>query len=285
MTLTGMGEPYKQSFGPFAPEVYRAPYPYEYRGWSTERALDGLRTLFATTVAPDRVAAFVIECELGDGGFVPAPTEFMQELRRIADEHGILLVCDEIQTGFGRTGRMFAFEHSEISPDLVVVGKALAGGLPLSAVVGRSDVMEAPEPGGLGGTFAGHPIACAAGLAVLDILDEEGLVARSAQLGEIMRRELVAIQEAHPVVDDVRGLGTMIALELVSDPHTREPDAGLVDCVLAEARQRGLIVIRCGIHRNVVRLLPPLVVSDADVRLGLWRLSEAIVSAVEEART
>ena len=188
MTLTGISTPYKQSFGPFAPEVYHAPYPYEYRGWTTERAIADLRRLFATEVAPERIAAFVIEPQLGDGGFVPAPADYLRALRTIADTYGIVLVCDEVQTGFGRTGRMFAYEHAGIEPDLVVVAKSLAGGLPLSGVVGHAELMDAPEPGGLGGTYAGHPLACAAALAVLDLFEEEGLLETRSAAGRCPAR-------------------------------------------------------------------------------------------------
>ena len=169
MTLTGKAHPYRQNFGPFAPEIYHAPYPYTYRGWTAERSLEALQNLFLTSVTPEQVAAIIIEPVLGEGGFVPAPPEFLQALREICDIHGILLIADEIQSGFGRTGRMFAVEHSGVTPDLITVAKSMAGGLPLAAVIGRAEVMDAPEPGGLGGTYAGNPVACAAGLAVLDV--------------------------------------------------------------------------------------------------------------------
>jgi 4-aminobutyrate aminotransferase/(S)-3-amino-2-methylpropionate transaminase len=281
MTLTGMSAPYKQSFGPFAPDIHHAPYPYEYRGWTTERALGALRELFATTVTPDRVAAILIEPQLGDGGFVPAAPEFLRALRAICDEHGIVLISDEIQTGFGRTGRMFGFEHAGIQPDLVLLAKGLAGGMPLSAVVGDARMMDAPEPGGLGGTYGGNPLACAAALAVLDVFEHEDLLARASGLGAALREGLDQLFAAHRCIGDVRGLGPMLAFEVVRSRDTREPDAALTTAILDAARERGLIVIRCGIYRNVVRLLPPLVTTDADARAAIRILDEAIVAAYD----
>ncbi len=284
MTLTGINAPYKQRFGPFAPDIHHAPYPYEYRGWTTERALDRLQELFDSEVSPDRVAAILIEPELGDGGFVPAPTAYMRRLRQIADEHGIVLICDEIQTGFGRTGRMFGFEHSGIEPDLVTVAKGLANGFPMSAVIGRADLMDAPEPGGLGGTYGGNPIACAAAMAVLDVFEEEALLERAGRLADILREGLVKIRDAHDCVGDVRGLGPMLAMEIVSDRQSKEPDAALTGTILAQSRQRGLIVIRCGTHRNVVRLLAPLVASDEEARRAMRILAAAVDASVAGRR-
>jgi 4-aminobutyrate aminotransferase/(S)-3-amino-2-methylpropionate transaminase len=279
ITLTGMSRPYRQAFGPFAPEIYHAPYPYEYRGWNTELALRGLDELFATIVAPDRIAAFLIEPQLGDGGFVPAPFEYLRALREVANRHGILLICDEIQTGFGRTGEMFAYQHSGIEPDLVVIGKSLAGGMPLAGVVGRAEIMDGPEPGGLGGTYAGNPVACAGALAVLDIIEEEGLVARARNLGSVLHEELAGIAKATPAVGDLRGLGTMLAIEFVRDIDSKSPDPELVSRVIDNARSRGLLVIGCGIHRNVLRLLPPLTISDSEAIDGAQRLAAAITDA------
>lgn len=284
MTLTGMSSPYKQGFGPFAPEVYHAPYPYEYRGWTAERALAGLLELFATTVKPDRVAAIVIEPELGDGGFVPAPAAYMRRLREITKEQGIVLVCDEIQTGFGRTGRMFSYEHSDITPDLVVIGKGMAGGLPLSAVVGRTELMDAPEPGGLGGTYAGNPLSCAAALAVLDVFEDERILNRAEHLGAILRDGLNGLRDKYDCIGDVRGLGPMLAMEIVHDRVTKEPDATLTGRILDRARDGGLIVIRCGLYRNVVRLLPPLVTTDAEATQAIRILKDAIGAAQADRR-
>jgi 4-aminobutyrate aminotransferase/(S)-3-amino-2-methylpropionate transaminase len=280
MSLTGMSTPYKQNFGPFAPDVYHAPFPYEYRGWTTDRALAALQDLFATQVVPQRVAAILIEPEQGDGGFTPAPAPFLRALRNICDEHDIVFIADEIQTGFGRTGRMFAFEHAGIQPDLVVLAKGLAGGLPLSAVVGAAELMDAPEPGGLGGTYAGNPLACAAALAVLDVFEHENLLARANELGQVLRDGLMGLFAAYPCIGDVRGLGPMLAMEIVQSRETKRPDAARTTAILEAARARGLIVIRCGIHRNVVRLLPPLVTSIEDARRAIQILDDAIRDAV-----
>jgi 4-aminobutyrate aminotransferase / (S)-3-amino-2-methylpropionate transaminase / 5-aminovalerate transaminase len=279
MTLTGMSDPYRQTFGPFAPEVYHAPYPYEYRGWSAERALDALQQLFTTEVPANRVAAILIEPELGDGGFVPAPAAYMQRLREIATRHGIMLIVDEIQSGFGRTGKMFAFEHAGIVPDLVTVAKGLANGFPLSGVVGRAAVMDAPDPGGLGGTYGGNPVACAAALAVLDVLRDEDLLNRAARLGGILGAGLAELATRHDCIGDVRGLGTMKAIEIVTDREAKTPDANRTTAILHEARDRGLLVIRCGTHRNAVRLLPPLVTTDAEAHRALDILDHAIAAS------
>lgn len=283
MTLTGISSPYRQTFGPFAPEVYHAPYPYEYRGWSVERALDGLEELFRSEVEPSRVAALLVEAELGDGGFVPAPPAYLQRLRDIATQHGILLIVDEIQTGFGRTGTMFAFEHAGIAPDLVTVAKGLANGFPLSGVIGRAPVMDAPDPGGLGGTYGGNPLGCAAALAVLDIVREEGLLRRAERLGTIFWDGLRDLATRHECIGDVRGLGAMKAIEIVKDRETREPDAERTQAILDGARNCGLIVIKCGATRNVVRLLPPLVTTDAEAHRALEILDQAIGGAASRA--
>jgi 4-aminobutyrate aminotransferase / (S)-3-amino-2-methylpropionate transaminase / 5-aminovalerate transaminase len=280
MTLTGISSPYKQTFGPFAPEVYHAPYPYEYRGWSEDRAISGLLELFASEVAPDRVAAILIEAELGDGGFVPAPLTYLQRVRQIASQHGILLILDEIQSGFGRTGKMFSFEHAGIAPDLVTVAKGLANGFPLSGVIGRAALMDVPEPGGLGGTYGGNPVSCAAALAVLDVLRDEGLLGRAERLGTILGEGLATIASRYPCVGDVRGLGTMKAMEIVTDRDGKSPDADRTTAILDAARARGLIVIRCGAHRNVVRLLPPLIATDAEAHHALDILDQAVEAAV-----
>src|SRR5438128_1124039 len=280
MTLTGKAGVYKQAFGPFAPEVYHAPYPYPYRGWSTERALDALEELFRTVVAAERVAAVLIEPVLGEGGFVPAPADFLRALRRIADERGLLLVVDEIQSGFGRTGRMFAVEHAGVVPDLIAMAKSMAGGFPLSAVVGRADAMDAPATGGLGGTYAGHPLACAAAHAVLDVFQEERLLDRARAQGEQLRGRLGPLAARLPRMGEVRGLGPMIGLELVEDPATREPAPAPTRRVLDLARERGLLLLRAGTHDNVVRLLAPLVASEAELALGLDILAASLEDAL-----
>jgi 4-aminobutyrate aminotransferase/(S)-3-amino-2-methylpropionate transaminase len=279
-SLTGKATGYKQHFGPFAPEIYHAPYPYEYRGWSSERAILALRELFHTQVIPDQVAAIIIEPVLGEGGFVPAPFEFLRELRSITEQHGILLIADEIQTGFGRTGKMFACEHSNVVPDLITVAKSLAGGLPLSGVIGRAEVMDAPAPGGLGGTYAGNPLACAAGLAVLDIFEQEDLLARSQQLGNTLRDYCNTLQNEIPEIGDVRGLGPMIGLEFVRDRQSKEPTPELVDQVLADAREHGLLLLKAGLYGNVLRILVPLVIEEALLSQALETLGAVIKRAI-----
>ena len=279
MTLTASNAVYQQNFGPFASDVYHAPYPYEYRGWTTERALDALGELFSTRVAPDRVAALLIEPQLGEGGFVPASVEFMRELRRLATLHGIVLIVDEIQTGFGRTGAAFAYEHSGIEPDLVTLAKSLAAGFPLSAVVGRAEIVDAPAPGGLGGTYAGNPVACAAALAVLDVFEEEQLVERGRMLGARLRAGLVELQSRHDCIGDVRGLGAMLAIELVEDREQKAPATALAQRTIDRARSNGLLLLTCGAHKNVVRFLMPLVATTADIDNGLRLLERSLLES------
>lgn len=279
MTLTASNAVYQQNFGPFASDVYHAPYPYEYRGWTTERALDALGELFSTRVAPDRVAALLIEPQLGEGGFVPASVEFMRELRRLATLHGIVLIVDEIQTGFGRTGAAFAYEHSGIEPDLVTLAKSLAAGFPLSAVVGRVEIVDAPAPGGLGGTYAGNPVACAAALAVLDVFEEEQLVERGRMLGARLRAGLVELQSRHDCIGDVRGLGAMLAIELVEDREQKAPATALAQRTIDRERSNGLLLLTCGAHKNVVRFLMPLVATTADIDNGLRLLERSLLES------
>jgi 4-aminobutyrate aminotransferase / (S)-3-amino-2-methylpropionate transaminase / 5-aminovalerate transaminase len=272
LTLTSKTHPYKAGLGPFAPEVYRAPFPYEYRGITASAALAALEQLFVTDVAAENVAAIVIEPLLGEGGFVPAPAEFLRGVRRICDEHGIVMIADEVQTGFGRTGRFFAVEHAAVEPDLIVVAKSIAMGLPLSGVLGKAAVMDAPGPGGIGGTYVGNPVAQAAALAVLDVIADEGLVERSAALGETLRERMLGWQARWPEIGDVRGLGSMLAIELVSDRETKAPAEGLTAAVVDAALARGLLLITCGLYGNCLRVLVPLVVTDAelDEALGVW---------------
>ena len=277
LTMTASNPGYRQNFGPFASDVYHAPFPYEYRGWTTARALGDLDELFATRVTPDRVAAIIIEPQLGEGGFIPAPPDFLRALRALTLRHGIVLIADEIQSGFGRTGRMFAYEHVGIEPDLVAMAKSLGGGLPLAAVVGTAEIMDAPAPGGLGGTYGGNPLACAAALAVLDIFESEDLVAKGARIGDDLRAGLLRLQQRVPAIGDVRGLGAMLAIELVTDRATKAPDAALAQRVVDRARERGLIVLKCGPHKNIVRFLPPLVAASADIAQALGVLSDVFV--------
>jgi len=268
LAMTGKTNPYKQNFGPFPGDVYRAPYPHEANGWSTERALAALDSLFETSVAPDRVAAIVIEPVLGEGGFIPAPPRFLQALRALCDRHGIVLVADEIQSGFGRTGTMFAIEQSGIAPDLITVAKSLAGGLPLAGVIGRASLMDAPLPGGLGGTYAGNPLACAAALATLDVFADEPILENARRIGEHIRRALDVMRAEDPDrIVDARGLGAMRALEFA--------DAADAQRIVDAARERGLLLLKAG-SGNVIRLLAPLVISDADLERGLEILADSI---------
>jgi 4-aminobutyrate aminotransferase / (S)-3-amino-2-methylpropionate transaminase / 5-aminovalerate transaminase len=279
LTMTASSPAYRQNFGPFAADVYHAPFPDEYRGWTTDKAIDGLDQLLSTEVSPEHVAAVVIEPELGEGGFIPAPPAFLRHLRAITERHGIVFVADEVQSGFGRTGRMFGYQHSEIEPDLVVLAKSLAAGLPLSAVVGKAAIMDAPLPGGLGGTYGGNPLACASALAVLDVFEHEDLVARAVAIGEQLHAALLRLQRRVPQIGDVRGLGAMLAIELVADPVTKTPDAELAQRVIDHARERGLLLLKCGPHKNVVRLLPPLTATSEELDSGAAMLEAATIAA------
>ncbi|MBM3361110.1 MAG: 4-aminobutyrate--2-oxoglutarate transaminase [Betaproteobacteria bacterium] len=269
MSLTGMSQPYKQNFGPFAPDTYHVPYPDEYRGVSSADAMAALRQLFSTDIAPDRVAAVLVEIVQGDGGFIAAPRDFLAQLRELTAQHGIVLIADEIQTGFGRTGSLFAYQQAGITPDLVTVAKSLAGGLPLAAVIGRASVMDAPAPGGLGGTYGGNPIACAAALAVLDLIEEEQLVARAQALGRQLRAGFESLASRHAAIGTVRGQGAMLGLEFVTDRQTKQPDAVTAQKVIDGLRDEGVLVIKCGVHRNIIRCLVPLVARDAVVEEAL----------------
>lgn len=275
MSLTSSSLVYREGFGPFAPEVYHAPFPYEYRGWTSARALEALNQLLSSRAAPSTIAAMIIEPQQGEGGFVPAPAEFLQGLRRICDAHGIVLIFDEIQTGFGRTGKMFAFEHAGVAPDVITLAKSLGGGLPISAVMGKAAVMDGPAPGGLGGTYAGNPLACAAALAVFNIMRDEKLVERAATLGTQLRTALLDLQRTHASIGDVRGLGCMLAIELVKDRDTKEPDADLTARVVDTARENGLLLLKCGAGKNVLRFLPPLVTTEAEMTQAIDILRDA----------
>ena len=272
LSMTSKTHPYKAGLGPFSPEVYRVPFPNEYRGLPTEAAIDALHRAFATQVAPENVAAIVVEPVQGEGGFLPAPPAFLQSLRRICDEYGVALVCDEVQTGFGRTGRFFAVEHSGVEPDLITVAKSIAGGLPLSAVLGKAKLMDAPGEGAVGGTFVGNPVAQAAALAVLDVIDAEGLVERAVALGGTIRTRLEEWQARWPRIGDVRGLGAMLAVELVDDPTTKKPAPALASHVVEEAFQRGLLLLKAGVYLNCIRVLVPLVISESELEeaLDVW---------------
>ncbi len=274
LSMTASSTGYKQNFGPFASEVYHTPFPYEYRGISTADALKALQSLFDTRVMPSQVAAIIIEPQLGEGGFVPAPAEFMRELRRLCTAHGIVLIADEIQCGFGRTAKMWAYEHSGIEPDLVTMAKSLGGGLPLSAVTGKAAIMDAPAAGGLGGTYAGNPVACAAALAVLDVFREERVLEQAERQAAQMAAALDALKAAHPQVGDVRGLGAMKAIEIVH-PADQAPDMASAGRIVDLSRARGLLLLKSGTAKNVIRLLPPLTTPADELARGLDILSGA----------
>jgi 4-aminobutyrate aminotransferase / (S)-3-amino-2-methylpropionate transaminase / 5-aminovalerate transaminase len=272
VSLTSKVHPYKAGLGPFAPEVYRAPYPNAYRGPDAATALAQLEAMFETQVAPENVAAIVFEPQQGEGGFIPAPQEFVEGLRRIADEHGIVLVADEVQTGFARTGRMFAMEHFGVEPDLITVAKSIAGGLPLSGVIGKAAIMDAPHEGAIGGTYVGNPVALAAAVAVLDVIEQESLVERAVALGDQIRARMLDWQRRWDRIGDVRGLGAMLAIELVEDPSSRQPAAALATAVIDAALGNGLLLLKAGVHGNCIRVLCPLVISDGelDEALDAW---------------
>ena len=272
MTMTSKFHPYKAGMGPYAPEVYRAPFPSGYRGPSTAEALARIERMFVADVPAERIAAIVFEPQLGEGGFVPAPPEFVTGLRAICDRYGIVLVADEVQTGFGRTGRMFAMEHFDVEPDLITVAKSIAAGLPLSGVIGRAAIMDGPHAGAIGGTYIGNPVAQAAALAVLDVFAQEGLVARAEDIGDRIREQMLAWQARWPQIGDVRGLGAMLAIELVRDPGTKEPAPELALATIDAALARGLILLKAGLYGNCIRVLCPLTIEDAvlDEALSVW---------------
>jgi len=280
LSLTSKTHPYKAGLGPFAPDVYRVPFAQDYRGPSASAALAALERALITQVAAESVAAIVVEPVQGEGGFVVAPPEFLAGVRRICDDNGIVLVVDEVQTGFGRTGKLWGIEHYEVEPDLMCVAKSIAAGLPLSGVLGRAEIMDAPGDSAIGGTYVGNPIAQAAALAVLDVFEEEGLVERATQLGDTIRERMQSWQQRWPAIGDVRGLGAMLALELVHDPASKSPAPELATKVVEAAAERGLLLLKSGIYSNCIRVLVPLVISDAqlDEALGVWE--DALDSAL-----
>ncbi|KVK83940.1 4-aminobutyrate--2-oxoglutarate transaminase [Burkholderia sp. MSMB1498] len=279
MALTGKVAPYKIGFGPFPGDVFHAPYPNALRGVTTADSIAAVETLFKADIDPKRVAAIIFEPVQGEGGFNPAPADFVRALRKLCDAHGILLIADEVQTGFARTGKLFAMEHYDVSADLMTIAKSLAGGMPLSGVVGRADVMDAAAPGGLGGTYAGNPLAVAAAHAVLDVIDEEKLAERATVLGDKLKAKLAAWRADVPQIADVRGPGAMVAAEFV-DPDTRAADAVFTKRVQTLALERGLLLLICGVDANVIRFLFPLTIQDAvfDEALGILEsvLKEAV---------
>ena len=281
MGLTGKVVPYKKGFGPFTPEIYHVPFPAEYLGISADASLSALDELFKSDIQPDRVAAIIIEPVQGEGGFYPVPDGFLQQLRELCDMHGILLILDEIQTGFGRTGRMFATEYSGVQPDMMTLAKGIAGGFPISAVVGKEAVMNAPDPGGLGGTYAASPLGCVAGLAVLDVIAKESLVDRALEVGNQIKAGLRRLQADHPgLIGDVRGPGAMVAMELVSDGDVSQPNPDLAKALIVKAAELGLILLSCGVRGNVIRILVPLTIQSKQLEEGLEILRQAFEACI-----
>ncbi|WP_166836452.1 4-aminobutyrate--2-oxoglutarate transaminase [Rheinheimera pleomorphica] len=278
MALTGKVAPYKTLFGPFPADIYHLPFPMALHGVSTEHSLAALHKLFKVDIAPEDVAAIIIEPVQGEGGFYPAPPELLKALRQVCDHHGIVLIADEIQTGFGRTGKLFAMEHSGVEPDLMTMAKGIAGGLPLAAVVGKSDIMDAPLPGGLGGTYGGSPVACAAALAVLDVIEQDKLCAQANIIGEAFAARLTSLQQLFPDrIADVRQLGAMIAVEFM---YRREPDVALTQQIIARSAEYGLILLSCGFYGNVLRFLPPLTIEADILQQGLDKLDVLLRSVL-----
>ena len=269
LAMTGKVVPYKAGFGPFPAEVFHATFPNALHGVTVDDSIASVEAIFKNDIEANRVAALIIEPVQGEGGFVVAPPELLQRLRTLCDTHGILMICDEVQTGAGRTGTWFAVEQSGVAPDLITMAKSMAGGFPISAVVGRAEVMDAAAPGGLGGTYAGSPVACAAALAVMEVFEKENLLQRSRDVGERLTAALKAMAANHACIGDVRGLGAMVAMELFKNGDVKQPDADLAKRVTAEAATRGLILLTCGTYGNVIRILVPLTASDTLLDEGL----------------
>lgn len=285
MTLTGQMQPYKYNFGPSIPWVYHLPYAYCYRcpcGQSYPSCeltcVKYVEQVFNSVISSDAIAALIVEPVQGEGGFIAPPKEFLPELYKICKEKGIVFIDDEVQTGIARTGKMFAIEYSQIEPDMLLTAKSLGGGTVLSAVTGKADIMDAPHAGGLGATFGGHPVSCQASLAALDLIDKNNLIARSMSIGNKMKRAFLAMQEKYPIIGDVRGLGAMVALELVKDRATKEPAPKESALIRKKCYESGLIIIGAGIHANVIRILVPLVITDEELEEGLSILEESFKS-------
>jgi len=281
MALTGKNAPYKSGFGPFPSDVFRAPFPNAYHGVSVAQSIKALEMIFKTDLEPRDCAAIILEPVQGEGGFYPAPSEFLKSLRKICDDHGIVLIVDEIQTGFGRTGKLFCVDYSGVEPDLMTIAKGVAGGFPLAAVVGKAQIMDAPGPGGLGGTYAGSPLGCAAALAVIDVIAEENLVERSAEIGAIFKKRLQQLQSAYPaLIGDIRAdHGAMVAIELVEDGDADRPNAELTRAIVKECYAQGLIALSCGLYGNVIRFLPALTITNAELDEGLALFERAFKTA------
>ncbi|MFT5294360.1 MAG: 4-aminobutyrate aminotransferase/(S)-3-amino-2-methylpropionate transaminase [Colwellia sp.] len=282
MALTGKITPYKNLFGPFPGDIFHAPFPIECHDISIKESLKALENLFKVDIAPTDVAAIIVEPVQGEGGFYQAPAEFLQALRKICDQHGIVLIADEIQTGFGRTGKMFNFEYSGVEPDLITMAKGIAGGFPIAAVVGKSEIMDAPLPGGLGGTYGGSPVACAAALAVLEIIEEENLIQRSNEIGALFNERLSALKTQHPdMILEVRNTGSMIAMELIQHGDKEQPNTALTQAIIANAAKHGLILLACGFYGNVIRFLPALTASNEIIEEGLATFTELFNELVQ----
>ena len=280
--LTGKHAPYKTLFGPFPADIYRAPFPIDFHGVSLEDSLSALEMIFKCDVPANEVAAIIVEPVQGEGGFYPASNEFMQSLRSICDEHGIVLIADEIQTGFARTGKLFCTEYSGIEPDLMTMAKGMAGGYPIAAVVGKAEIMDAPFPGGLGGTYAGSPVSCAAALKVIEIIEEENLVAAANRIAGVFSARLHALRDKQPdIIGEIRcDRGAMMAIELVKGGDANQPNVELVGQIVQECYKRGLVVLSCGIRGNVFRFLPALTISDELINEGLDILEGVIADLV-----
>ena len=283
MTLTGKVQPYKAGFGPMMPSVFHAPFPLAYHGVSVADSLDAIEQLFKADIDPAQVAAIIVEPVQGEGGFYVAPPEFLRALRALCDRHGIVLIIDEIQSGFGRTGKMFAIEYAGVEPDLMTVAKSIAGGVPLSALIGKAEIMDAPPPGGLGGTYAGSPLGCAAALAVLEVMKSEKLLERSLRLGEALQARLRTLQKRFGVIGEIRGLGSMVAMELVKNGKADQPDAELTRALVQAAARHGLVILSCGIYGNVIRFLAPLTIPEPLLAEGLDKLEAALAEVTASA--
>jgi 4-aminobutyrate aminotransferase/(S)-3-amino-2-methylpropionate transaminase len=284
MALTGKVVPYKAGFGPFPAEVFHVPFPVAYHGVSVADSLAALQTLFKSDAEPSRIAAIIVEPVQGEGGFYPAPPEFLRALRELCDEHGIVLIIDEVQTGFGRTGTLFACEQADVEPDLMPVAKSIAGGFPLAGVIGKAEIMDAVDPGGLGSTYGGSPIGCAAGLAVMDIIEEEDLCARARAIGEQIDAWATELQSRTSVIGDIRATGAMSAIEFVHNGEAERPDPDLTRAIAAAALDRGVLLLTCGVRGNVIRFLPPMTIEPELLAEALDIVGDVILELAESVK-
>ena len=284
MALTGKVVPYKAGFGPFPAEVFHMPYPIEYHGVTVQDSLGAIDSLFKSDVEPERIAAMIVEPVQGEGGFYPAPAEFLQALRALCDQHGIVLIVDEVQTGFGRTGNLFRSEQLGIEPDLMPVAKSIAGGFPLAGVIGKAEIMDSADPGGLGSTYGGSPIGCAAGLAVLDVIESEGLCEKAVAIGAQIGDWANALQANNNCIGNIRITGAMSAIELVQNGEADSPDAELTKAIAARALEKGVLLLTCGVRGNVIRFLPPLTIEPEVLQEALDVVGETITELTGEVR-